>query len=138
MRTPIHSELAGWKLKVIELEAQLAEAERERDELASWALVVKNNMSLALDDVETLFKIQPQNQEDGSYQVDGQCVHGLQVVLANTPAISLAAIQAKAIEDAADVIEAFDGSPLCCTDDFRFHAQGIRQSAKEQGNDQEG
>jgi hypothetical protein len=81
-----------------QLEQRVKELQAQNERLKAKANAV-------LPDLAYLLEHQPQNMEDGSYDVDGQSGHELHVALNETPAQSLAAIQAEAIEKAIKYVE---------------------------------
>tara|TARA_R110000851_G_scaffold95684_1_gene207804 strand:+ start:359 stop:562 length:204 start_codon:yes stop_codon:yes gene_type:complete len=49
----------------------------ENEELKGQLELIKRKWEDASGDISALFKIQPLNMSDNSYQVDGQCVNDL-------------------------------------------------------------
>ena len=58
-------------------EKQALELIAENEELKCQLELIKRKWEDASGDISALFKIQPLNMSDNSYQVDGQCVNDL-------------------------------------------------------------
>lgn len=76
------------------------EQQQEIAELKSMVNALVDKSGLVFDDMIVLFSEQKPSREDGSYLVDGQSCHELQLLLDDTPAQCLVDVKTQAITDA--------------------------------------
>ena len=120
-------DMANWE-EIRSLEARLAGTERERDELTSLVAGFRNLLLPS----KTVYD----QQGEQWCVIDPECA---QYALSETAAISLATIQAKAIEDAFAVFSAADSKYSFGRDAIVAHSEevidAIRNSAKESSDE---
>lgn len=102
--------------------------QKQNDELRAKLADIQSKWESASGDISTLFEIQPMNKDDGSYQVDGQCLNSLmKSIEIDSTAQSLADIRAEAVIEAADKVIRHNEYRFCIHCSLIDHANRIKE-----------
>lgn len=106
----------------------LTNLQKQNDELRTKLADIQSKWESATGDISTLFEIQPMNKDDGSYQVDGQCLNSLmKSIEIDNPAQSLSDIRAEAVIEAADKVIRHNEHSFCIHCSLIDHANRIKE-----------